>query len=143
VVLRADGGPFDAGQAVDLSADEALWSHRDKVDGVSVDEVRATVVSVGPGHRAGAVDLALRFRPDGAPADGSADLPVGSLHGLFLAPGRTAALPGSAALDGFLLSVVQGGGRFTALASGSLDGAADAVLEIRLTGSLAYRVLGR
>jgi hypothetical protein len=143
VTLRSVGGPFAAEQVVDLSASDALWSHRANVDAVSLDEVRATVLSVAAGHRAGAVDLALRFRPEGAPADGSADLVVGTLHGLAFVEGETATLPGSAALDDFLLSVVQGSGRFTAFVSGSFDGPADAVIEVRLLGSLAYKVVGK
>jgi len=140
VPLQSDGGPFSAGQVVDLSTEGALWDHRGNVDGVSVDEVRATVLSLGAGHAAASVDLAIRFRPDGAPEDGSRDLAVGTLAGLAFHQGATATLHGSAALDDFLLSALQGTGRFTALASGSLDGAADAVLEIRLIGSLAYQL---
>jgi len=143
VALRSDGGAFAAEQVVDLSTSDALWSHRANVDAVSLDEVRATVLSVAAGHRAGAVDLALRFRPEGAPADGSADLVVGTLRGLAFVEGETATLQGSAALDDFLLSVVQGSGRFSAFVSGTLDGPADAVIEVRLLGSLAYKVVGR
>jgi hypothetical protein len=51
-------------------------------------------------------------------------------------------LPGSAALDAFLLEALQGSGRFTALATGSLAGTASALLEISLKGSAAYRVAG-
>jgi len=138
VPLVAPAGPFSKVEAIDLTTESGLWSYREKVDAVSLDEVSATVLSVAAGHQAGSVDLTLSFRPEGAPADGSADLRVGTLRDLPLVPGGAAAIQGSAALDQFLLDVLRGSGGFSAVATGSLDGAADAVLEIRLVGSVTY-----
>ncbi|MBK9518863.1 MAG: hypothetical protein IPO09_16230 [Anaeromyxobacter sp.] len=142
ITLRSPAGAFEATQAIDLSADEAVWEKRDKVDAVSVDELTATVVWVGAGHQAQAVDLALRFRAEDAPADGSQDLGVGTLAGLRFEVGASVTVPGSAALDLFLAEVLQGSGRFTAMGAGTLDGAADAVIELRLKGSVAYKIAG-
>lgn len=142
VPLVSPAGAFEATQVIDLSTDDGVWSKRDKVDSVSVDEIVATVVSLGSGHQAQAVDLVLTFRAENAPADGSRDVQVGTLSGLQFQVGATAVLPGSASLDTFVSEVLQGSGRFTAFASGNLSGAADAVIEIRLKGSVAYKIAG-
>jgi hypothetical protein len=141
VTLQAPAGSFDATQVIDLSTESALWSHRSDVDGVSIDEVTATVVSLGSAHTATSATLSLSFRPDGAPADGSQDLLVGSFGRLAFVPGTTVSLPGSAELDALLLSVVKGSGAFSAVAKGTVDGEADAVIELGLTGRLAYTVI--
>jgi hypothetical protein len=57
--------------------------------------------------------------------------------------GGEVTLHGSAALDAFLLEALHGSGRFTAIASGTLDGAANAVIELHLTGSASYQVVGK
>lgn len=143
LTLESPGGAFSAAKAVDFSAEASVWSHRDDVDAVSVDELTATVVSVGPAHQAEAVTLHLAFRPDGAPADGGQDLQVGALTSLPFVVGASVTLPGSAALDAFLLDALKGSGRFTAVASGVLAGPASAVIEITLKGSAAYKVAGK
>lgn len=143
LALQSPGGPFAVAQEIDLTTEAAVWSRRDSIDAVSIDEVTATVLAVGPGNQAASVTLAISFRPDGAPADGSRDLPVGTLDGLPLVAGQSVALAGSAALDALLLEALHGSGRFTALASGTLAGQADALVELHLSGSAAYRVIGK
>jgi hypothetical protein len=143
LTLESPGGSFTALQVVDLSAEPALWSRRDQIDAVSVDEIAATVRSVGPGNQAASVTLSVAFRPDGAPADGSRDLQAGSLGGLPLVAGQSVTLAGSAALDAFLLDALHGGGRLTVVLSGALTGPSDALVELHLRGSAAYRVLGK
>jgi len=143
VPLQAPAGAFDTAQVVDLTTEAAIWDRREQVDAVSIDEVTATVASLAAGHQAGHVSLRLAFRAEGAPADGSQDVQVGAFTDLVFVEGAKVTLPGSAALDAFLEGVMQGSGRFTALATGSVDGAADAVLELGLKGSLAYKVIGK
>jgi hypothetical protein len=143
VTLASPGGDFATSQVVDLSTQPSVWSRRNSVDAVSVDEITATVVSLGTGHLASSVSLDLAFRADGAPADGSQDLRLGTLSGLPFAVGASVRLPGSAALDAFLLDALQGSGKFTALATGNLTGAANAVLELSLKGSAAVKVGGK
>lgn len=142
VTLESPGGAFSTAQRIDLSQEPAVWSRRASVDAVSVDQITATVRSVGQGHRAAAVSLALAFRPDGAPADGSRDLRVGTLADLAFTAGSSVTLQGTAALDAFLLEVLHGSGAFTAIASGALAGQANAVIEIGLKGSAACKVAG-
>jgi hypothetical protein len=143
VTLQSPAGAFSSQQAVDLSTAGEVWSRRDKIDAVSVDEIVATVVSVGAGHQAASTSLAVAFRADGAPADGSRDLHAGTLSNLSLAAGQSVRIPGSAALDAFLLDALKGSGRFTVLGSGSLAGAANAVIRIELKGSAAYKIAGK
>jgi len=135
-------GAFAAAEAVDLSASSgSLWVRRGQLDAVSVDEVTATVVAISSGSGA-ALNLLLAFRPEGAPSDGSQDVAVGSLAGLVVTPGAAAVLPGSSKLDAFLLSVVKGSGRFTAVASGSVSAAVNAVLRVEVKGSATAKVGG-
>ncbi len=143
VSLQSPGGAFNRVQDVDLSTVSAVWSRRDSIDAISLDEVTATVVSIGSGHAASQVSLTLAFRAEGAPADGSQDLPVGTLSDLPFSPGASVAIPGSAALDAFLMQVLHGSGHLTVVASGTLAGAANAVLEVSLKGSAAYQVVGK
>lgn len=143
VTLESPGGAFSAQQEIDLTTVSAVWSRRDDVDAVSVDELHATVTWVGAGHQAAVVSLAIAFRPEGAPADGSQDLQAGTLADLPFVVGGEVTLRGSAALDAFLLDALHGSGRFTAIATGTLDGAANAVIELHLTGSASYQVVSR
>lgn len=142
VLLQSTGGAFSLEQPVDLTTVSALWSRRTDIDAVSVDELRATVVSLGATHRAAEVTFQVALRADGAPADGSQDVPVGSILGLPFTAGASGTLPGSAAVDAFLADAIHGSGRFTVVASGSLDDAADAVLELELLGSASYQLIG-
>lgn len=141
-LLQSPGGSFALQQPVDLTAVPALWSHRDDIDTVSVDEVRATVISLGATHRAAEVTLQVALRPDGAPPDGSQDVPVGAMLGLPFAEGAAATLPGSAAVDALLEGALHGSGRFTVVVTGSLSDLADAVLELELLGSASYQLIG-
>jgi hypothetical protein len=138
VRIQAPAGAFEKVQVVDVMSDPTVADHAGKVDHVSIDEVRVTVTALGAGHRASSVDLWLRVRPEGAPADGSGDLVLGAIQDLPFVVGATATVPGSNALDELLLSAVKGGGTPTVLASGSLDGAAEADLEVAFSGTLVY-----
>jgi hypothetical protein len=142
VTLQSPGGAFSAAQDVDLATVPAVWSRRGDIDAVSIDEISATVRSLGQGHQAASVSMAIAFRPEGAPADGSQDLQAGTLSDLPFVEGASVTLRGSAALDAFLLEVLHGSGRFTAIASGSLAGPANAVIEVSLKGSAAYQLIG-
>ena len=141
VRLESPGGAFSAQQEIDLTTVSAVWSRRDDVDAISVDELQATVTWVGAGHQAAAVSLAIAFRPEGAPADGSRDVQAGTLDHLPFQVGSAVTLQGTPALDAFLLEALHGSGRFTAVASGTLDDAANAVIELHLVGSASYQVV--
>jgi hypothetical protein len=141
VPVESSGTSFSANQVIDFAQQPDVWSHRDNIDAISIDDVTATVISVGDGHLATSVTVTVSFRPDGA-TDAGHDLQVGTFPALAFQLGSTVTLHGSAALDAFLLDALKGSGKFTAFASGALDGAANAVVEVRLKGSAAYKVVG-
>jgi len=143
LALESTGGAFTTQQVIDLSGEPAVWSRRESIDAVSIDELTATVRSTGAGHQAPSVSLVVAFRPDGAPPDGSQDLQVGTLADLPLVAGQSVTLRGTAALDALLLGALHGTGRFTAIVSGSVEGPADALVEIGLKGSAAYVIIGK
>lgn len=138
VHIQAPAGAFEKVQVVDPLSDQTVADHAAKIDHVSIDEVVVTVAAVNPGHLATTVDLSLRVRPEGAPVDGSGDLVLGTIADLPFVEGATARLPGSNALDELLLSAVKGGAQLTVVASGALDGAADAELDVAFSGKLVY-----
>jgi len=143
LTLQSPGGAFTTQQVIDLSSEPAVWSRRESIDAISIDELTATVRSIGTGHQAPTVSLVVALRPDGAPDDGRQDLQAGTLADLPLVAGQSVALRGSAALDALLLGALHGTGRFTAVVSGSVEGPANAIVEIGLKGSAAYVVVGR
>jgi hypothetical protein len=126
VALQGPAGSYTVSEPFNLSTQADLWSQRDKVDAVASDEVSLTVLSLGVTQRASAVILTLALRAEGAPSDGSQDLLLPPLDLPFV-PGASVSLPGSPALDAFLLEVLRGSGRFEVLASGTLAGARQCV----------------
>jgi hypothetical protein len=141
VALQRAAGAWTVTEPFDLSKEGDLWSQRGKVDAVSVEEVVVTVVSLGPAHRAAVTTITLTLRAEGAPADGSQDLVLPPFELAFIS-GQTSRIPGSAALDAFLLAVLHGNGRFSLSAGGTLAGAADAVLEFAFKGRASYTAGG-
>jgi hypothetical protein len=141
VALQRAEGAWTVSEPFDLSTQGDLWSQRDKVDAVSVDELLVTVLSLGPDQRASVSTVTLTLRAEGAPADGSQDLVLPSFELAFI-PGHTARVPGSPQLDAFLLAALHGSGHFTLVASGHLDSAADVVLEFAFTGRASYTAGG-
>ncbi len=119
---------------VDLSQDGALWSRRGQVDGVSIHAVRASVLVVDPANRAASVSFAIRFRPDGAPGDGSGDVAVLGPADLALVPGATAVAAGSGALERMLLGVLRGSGRFEVVLSGQAGAPLAATVTLEIEG---------
>jgi hypothetical protein len=137
LALQGASGAYAVTEPFDLSEQGDLWSQRDKVDAVSVEEVLVTVLSLGPAQRADGTTITLTLHAEGAPAGGSQDLVLPPFELVFVA-GHTSRITGSAQLDAFLLAVLRGDGRFTLVASGNLDGAADAVLEFAIKGRASY-----
>jgi hypothetical protein len=141
VASPAGGGTWVG--AVDLSQDGAIWSRRGQVDGISVHAVRASVLVVDPANRASSVTFALRFRPDGAPTDGGADLQVLGPADLAVVPGATVDAPGSSGLDRLLLEALRGSGRFEVVLSGSAAAPLAATVTLEVEGDALVGVLGR
>jgi hypothetical protein len=138
VSLQGPPGAYAVSEPFDLSAEGDLWSQRDKIDAVTVDEVLVTVLSLGPAQSTARATLTLALRAEGAPTDGSQDLRLPPLELAFVS-GQISHIPGSVALDAFLLAALHGDGHFTLVVSGTLDGAADAVLQFAIKGRASYK----
>jgi hypothetical protein len=141
VALQHATGAYTVSERFDLSTAGDLWSQRHQVDSVSVEEVLVTVLSLGPEQRASVSTITLSLRAEDGPADGSQDLVLPPFELTFV-PGHTSRIPGSPQLDGFMLAVLRGEGRFTLLASGTLGDAADAVLHVAISGRASYTAGG-
>jgi hypothetical protein len=138
LAFQSPAGSFQFTQQMDLSLQGELWTQKNKVDSVSVDEVTVSVVSVATGHQASTLSLALAFRPDGAPGDGSQDVVLPSFNDVTFSAGGSKSVPGSAALDTLLLQALHGSGRFQVVTVGTLNGVANATLRVELKGSAVY-----
>lgn len=137
--VSAPKGETDISLPIDLTKENVIWSRRDKVKDFTVDQVQAVVTaSATPGTH---VALQLRFRPDGAPDDGSQDVPVGDVPSMAAEVGAEASLPGSPAAEALILDAIQGSGRFTAVVHTSADAPIDATLDLKVAGSLSYEAL--
>jgi len=143
VYVTGPAGEVSYVEQVDLSAEDDLWSERDKIQELVVDTAEVVVLSVGSGNAAEHALVSLALRPDGAPADGSADLVLLSGADLSVARGATASVAGSPELDAFLNEALTGAGRFALVAEVAMDGPIDARLGLRIAGSITLELLER
>ncbi len=139
--LSGPAGAFSVVQQVDLSQEPDVWSRRDQIESITIDEVRAELVSVGAHNHARTATVSLRFRPDGAPSDGSADV-VLALDDLAMMPGTTVRVEGSGspALQALIADALQGTGTFTLIAEGRVDGAVDATIRMNVDARVTVRL---
>lgn len=135
VVLTSPGGSFSVPKDVDLTGEQA-WSERDHVKSVSISHVETTIVAVGAGNLANSADLVLRYRPDGAPADGSADVHVATLSHVLIAPDSVAVASQTEALGDAITGALAGSGHFTVVLDGDVDQALDAIARVRIVGDV-------
>lgn len=136
--IQAPAGGFEQVLAIDPAEYGPIADHSGNIQDVSLGDLRVTVNEVRPGHQATAVSLWLRVRPAGAPEDGSQDLVAGQVRDLPFVAGSTATIPADPAVSGVLLSAVRDLTPFTVLVTGTIDGAADASLQVQFVGSLSY-----
>jgi hypothetical protein len=141
VYVAGPAGDVAYVEEVDLSAEEDLWSEREKIQELVVDRAEVAVLSVGTANAAEHVRVSLALRPDGAPADGSGDLVVLSGVELGVARGELASVAGSPALDAFLNDALAGAGRFALVARVATDGPVDARLGLRIAGSITLELV--
>lgn len=136
-IRAAQSGAISQMQAIDLNSYKEVQDHKGSVKSLSFDSADAvvtTVTSSSNSHLTGKISL----RKSTDPTNGSADVPVGSLINVAITQGSAVHLPGSPALDAFLLNELQGDGKFSAVVSGNLDGAADFVLTVTVHASMGY-----
>lgn len=141
VTVTGPAGDVSYLEPVDLSGEEDLWSERDAVKGLTVDEVEVLVLTVGSGNAATAARVWLSLRPAGAPADGSGDLVLLSDRALALVPGTSVVVAGSTEADELLMAALSGPGRFDVVARVVVDGEVDARLGVRIAGSLSLELM--
>ncbi len=140
VALQGPAGGGSVEVPVDLSTNASAWDHRSDVTRFSVDGVTATVHSIGATNQATHLQFQVRFRPEGAPADGSQDVTVADVPALPVVEGAVATAAGTAAVDQLLLDALKGSGRFTLVAAGTADAAVDAHVDVQVHGQVAYEV---
>ncbi len=135
------GTSFTGIQTVNL-ADQAgsAWSHRNKVKKVTVNSVTGTIATVNPGNLATLGSGAAFLRPDGAPADGSGDVPLGSWTDVPITAGRTIDLAISPALNTAVNDALAGSGILSLVLDANADGTMNLVVEVRLRVAVEYRV---
>jgi hypothetical protein len=137
-ITSTASGAVSQSQVVTLSDYSAINDHKGNIKSLDLDSADVTVTAVNSGTTATAVSGTLSLRASSAPADGSQDVLVGTLTNVPIAVGTKVTLPGTPALDAFLLAEVQAAGTFTAIFNGTVDGATNIVLDTDLHASLGY-----
>lgn len=132
---------FHGVETVDLSQQAgSAWDHRDKLKSVTVTSATATITSVNPGNLATIGSATVALRPDGAPADGSGDVPLGDWTDVPVANGTMIELQGSPGLNGTVNAALEGSGILSFVVDATSDDAMDVDVEVRLRVSVEYSV---
>jgi len=127
----------------DLSTQSAVQQHKGNIDSISLKDAELSVISIDPSNNVTNVSGALSLRPDGAPLDGSQDVPVGSVNGLAITVGQSITVLGSSALDAYFMSVIKGSLKGSVILNGmstssSSPTVGNFTLKITLHMSFAY-----
>jgi hypothetical protein len=137
-VDSAGAGSINSVVAVDLLQYKEVQDHKANVQALRLDSVDAKITTVATNNKATTVSGTMSLRPSGA-ADASQDVAVGTLTNVAIAVGTTVHLPGSPALDAFLLKQLKGDGKFSAIISGTVvGGEAHLTLNAVLHSSMSY-----
>ncbi|HUC08309.1 MAG TPA: hypothetical protein VMR96_09480, partial [Solirubrobacterales bacterium] len=100
---------------VDLSQYKEIQDHKGNVEYLHFNSADLSITTIAAANHATKVTGKISLRAAGAPADGSADVLVGQLTNFAIASGSKLHLPGSAALDAFLIAQLKGAGQFSAV----------------------------
>jgi len=125
-------------QLVNLSDYQEINDHKSSIKSLDLDSADVVVASLNADNKATTVTGTLKLRKSlsDPPAN---DVLVGSLTNFSLAVNSKVNLPGSPALDAFLLQQLQTAGSFYVIVDGNIDQApADLVLNVTLHASLGY-----
>jgi len=120
---------------VDLGQYQAVTDHKTQIKSLDLDYAEVTVSHVNAGTAA-TVSGTLKLRTSLAP--GATDVKVGDFGSLTLQVGTTKRLSGTPELDAFLLQRFHEQGTFYAVIDGTVDGAANVVLDVNLRASIGY-----
>lgn len=129
---------FSQNVLVDLADYKEITDHKDSIKSFDLESVDATISAKNAPNKATKVSGTLVLRQ--VLTDAAHDVPVGSITDLLIEVGQSVKIPGSPALDAFLLQQLQSAGKFYAvITNGSLQGgAADVVLDLNLHVSIGY-----
>jgi hypothetical protein len=122
---------------VDLGRYKEITEHKDNIKSLDLDYVDVTITRVNPANKARTLNgtLALRRQLSDPAAN---DVKVGDLVNFAVAVGSTVRIKGNPALDAMLLEQLHNGGTFYVIANGTVDDAADMVLDLNLHASIGY-----
>lgn len=136
-VQTAGAAAFSQNVLVNLSDYKEITDHKDNIKSLSLQSLDATVATVNSGNKATKVSGTLVLRK--VLTDSSADLIVGNINDLPVAVGQKVTIKGTPALDAFLLQQIHDAGTFyVVVKDGTVDGAADAVVDLTLHVSIGY-----
>jgi hypothetical protein len=156
LTIDAHQSTYSGLAVVDLSTNADFQKHKGSVSGIALESVQVSIASVNPGNNSTQLTSAsVALRADGAPADGSQDVQVGTITAplqfqAYLPTsagggGKKFSLPltGAQAADKFLMDhVVKGSGKFTAVVQAQTDQAeTHIVLRLDFNNSLSYGLL--
>jgi len=119
---------------VDLGQYQEVTDHKTQIKSLDLDYAEVTVSHVA--GKAATVSGTLKLRSSLSP--GSTEIKVGDLGSLTLQVGTTKRLNGTPELDAFLLQQLHELGTFYAVIDGTVDGAANVVLDVNLHASIGY-----
>ena len=122
---------------VNLGNYREVTEHKDNIKSLDLDYVDVTITRVNAANTAKVLNgtLALRRQLADPPAS---DVKVGDLVNFAVTVNNTVRIQGNPALDAFLLEQLHNGGTFYVIANGTVDGAADMVLDLNLHASIGY-----
>jgi hypothetical protein len=122
---------------VNLGNYRDITEHKDNIKSLDLDYVDVTITRVNAANKARLLNgnLALRRKLADPPAN---DVKVGDLVNFAVTLNNTVRIKGNPALDAFLLEQLHNGGTFYLMANGTVDGAADMVLDLNLHASIGY-----
>ena len=144
---QAAGGPVATGlEVVDLSAVGDTWVNRAHLREVVVSGVTVSVLAVDGDNAATTASGSLALRPDGAPADGTADVPLGTFTDVRLVPGQVLTLPAAAAAPAgaALEAALEGSGKASLVVQAQADRRpVGFALKVALDVRARYAPLGR
>lgn len=125
-------------QHVVLSNYSEINDHKNSIKSLDLDSADVTVTKVYSDNAATLVTGSVQLKKNAADAT-ETPVVVGTLTNFSLTPNSTVRLPGSPAIDAFLLQQLQSAGSFDVIVSGSVNNAPVHIdLAVTLHASLGY-----
>jgi hypothetical protein len=125
-------------QQVALSDYPDFVAHKDNVQSLDLDSADITVTAIDPTNKATVVNGTVVLQQAATP-NAANDVQVGTLTNFGITVGAKVHLPGSPALDAFLMKQVSSAGTFYVVVTGTVDQApVNITLDVNLHASLGY-----